>query len=292
MQWMPILAALTLATSAAHAVCRWPSDAEETGRVEQSRIEENSGMDFSRRHPRVFWTLNDANNSAEIFAVGLDGADHGVFSIQGAENQDWEDIAVGACPHAPSKDCIFIADFGNNKLKRDDFTIYVVEEPARLGGGRLRVASETTFTVGGAHNFEALALVDGLFYLFSKGQKKSDTPKGMSHVFTLAPGAEEAEWVGEIDFNQFPEDLSKDDMTVTSADYDGVSGSLVLGTYGQAFQVALTDLEDFNDKATVIPMPEQEKSEAISFLRDGAGLSLVTSSEGLGQPIYRIGCGR
>lgn len=80
-------------------------------------------------------------------------------------------------------------------------------------------------------------------------------------------------------------------MTITSGDFDSRSGTLLIGTYGKAYEILLSDINSFAQKVRMLEMPRLEKSEAISYYTNQAGqLSIVTSSEGLNQPIYSIAC--
>lgn len=90
-------------------------------------VDESSGVAASRRYPGILWTLNDSGNEASIFATDTLGRDHGVFVVTGAENRDWEAIALGPCG---TDDCLYIADTGDNARSRKRVTIYRVEEPA------------------------------------------------------------------------------------------------------------------------------------------------------------------
>ncbi len=97
------------------------------GKIESSEITESSGIVASRCNENVLWTHNDSGDDAYIFAFDVKGKRLGTWKVSGAKNIDWEDMATrkdksGAC-------FLYIADFGNNKRTRGEFTIYRVKEP-------------------------------------------------------------------------------------------------------------------------------------------------------------------
>ena len=93
-------------------------------------------MTASRRQPGILWTLNDSGHDAWIFAVDTLGRTQGAFQVEGGRNLDWEAISLGPCGR---RDCLYIADTGDNAQDRRSATIYRVPEPA-LPAPRRRVA--------------------------------------------------------------------------------------------------------------------------------------------------------
>lgn len=290
MKWI-FLAFIALVTlsSASYSACNNPGPAQEVAQISNSRVPENSGIDFSRQHKNVFWTLNDANNTPEIFAISTDGKNLGSFTIEGAKNKDWEDIAVAKCFDNSAKDCIYIADVGNNKGKRKSFTIYIVEEPAQLSITSLSLKESINVTVNGIYNFESFSVNEKTqeLYLVSKRDKKLKAP---SILFSLSKGSSEFKPIATFDFSKFSLGLDESDMTVTSGDFHSGTQTLLVGTYGKAFEISLNDIKSFHAKAKIIEIPRMEKAEAIAYSENEGGLSIFTSSEGIDQPLYQISC--
>lgn len=255
----------------------------QTGQVRNPNLIENSGIDFSNVHDDVIWSLNDSRHAPRLYALKSDGTDLGEFSVEGATNTDWEDIEIGQCLHNPKIDCIYAADIGNNKRKRDSLSIYVIEEPRELRGQTLRVAQIITFK-SPDKNFESLSLNEktGEFYLFSK-IKRSST-KWTPDLYKLSPADKVLTKVTELDFKKIP-GLKVEDAMITASDFDSVSETFLVGTYGKAFEISLHDL--VMEKAKVIEVPSMKKAEAIAY---GPGGSVFTTSEGLHMPIYRLQC--
>ena len=99
------------------------------GRIDNKNIAESSGLAASRKHPGVYWTHNDSGNGPYLFAITKDGHSLAEFPVTGARNTDWEAIATDG------EGRLYIADIGNNDLKRDRALIYRVDEPDPAAAG-------------------------------------------------------------------------------------------------------------------------------------------------------------
>jgi len=124
-------------------------------------VEEASGLAAGRRNPGILFTHNDAGNDAFLYAFYEDGEQIGKrtstrlipslaaakIELEGIENRDYEDIAVGPGPE-PDVWYIYISDTGeltnvtatltaicsgNNDFDRDFLTIYRLPEPDVAG---------------------------------------------------------------------------------------------------------------------------------------------------------------
>lgn len=149
-----------------------PERATQTGRFRNPLLTESSGVAASRRNSGVLWTHNDSGREPWLFATDTLGADHGRFRVSGAENLDWEDVALGPCG---PRSCVYIADTGDNREGRAALRIYRVSEPTPRRGARFRAtlpAERIEFRYpDGRHDTEAL-YVDraGDVYLITKGR--------------------------------------------------------------------------------------------------------------------------
>jgi hypothetical protein len=130
-------------------------------------LPEASGLALSRHAPSRLWTHNDSGEPV-LFALDAAGAVAGQVRISGADVEDWEAIAAGACG---SGSCIYIADIGDNDGERAEITVYRVPEPQQPGG---------TATVSGvfrgrypdrAQDAETLLVAGGRLYIVTKGSK-------------------------------------------------------------------------------------------------------------------------
>jgi len=145
-------------------------------------LDESSGVAVSRTHEKLMWSHNDGGEGV-LFALRPDGAPVGTIGVQGVDIHDWEDIDLAPCPprFADRRDCLYIADTGNNELQRDRLAIDIVPEPDPSSVARVTVARRIHFRYpDGAADTEALAMSpDGDALLITKGQD------GSSRVYRL-----------------------------------------------------------------------------------------------------------
>jgi hypothetical protein len=130
-----------------------------TGHVTAPAATELSGLVLSRTQPGVLWTHNDSGDRARVLAVTPRGRLLADVALTGAENVDWEEIALGRAPGGG--DALYVADIGDNDARRREVVVYRVPEP-RVGGGPAATAPAVRLALrypDGAHDAEAL-LVD------------------------------------------------------------------------------------------------------------------------------------
>lgn len=142
------------------------------GKVSDGSLHELSGLVLSRRDAHVLWAIQDSGNAPELIALRTNGTLIGRWTVAGASNFDWEDIATG--PGGPGGvPWLYAADLGDNLAQRDDIVIYRVPEPTSPGGGGTTApASALHLTYpDGAHDAESF-LVDpkrGTLIVVTKG---------------------------------------------------------------------------------------------------------------------------
>lgn len=142
-----------------------------TGFFRDPRVNESSGVAASRRQPGILWTLNDSGDDAWIYATDTLGRPHGALEVDGASNRDWEAIALGPCGN---RDCLYIADTGDNNRDHRSAVIYRVPEPALPARATTEPAQALEFRYPkGRWDVEAM-FVDstGATYLITKGGAK------------------------------------------------------------------------------------------------------------------------
>jgi hypothetical protein len=135
--------------------------------VRVPELPEGSGLAASRRTPGHFWSLNDSGGEPVLVALDQGGRAIGRVRIEGADNEDWESVAVGRC--RPGW-CIYVGDIGDNDADRDRITVYRIPEPAEASasGGAAEVFHATY--PDGAHNAESLLIApDGRLHIVTKG---------------------------------------------------------------------------------------------------------------------------
>jgi hypothetical protein len=150
------------------------------------RLRESSGVAASRTYPGVLWSHNDSGDGPYLYATDLSGRDRGWLLVPGASAVDWEDMAVGPCPTAPARrapardarptSCVYIADTGDNRGRRQSVTVYAIPEPEPTQGPGDTLRTTRAPAVlrlrypDGAHDVEAIFVSprDSALYLVSK----------------------------------------------------------------------------------------------------------------------------
>lgn len=264
-----------------------------------SRVPESSGVAVSRVREDLMWTHNDGRGDNRLYALRHDGTLLGSVTVRGASPVDWEDLAAGPCPGAPSDSggsCLYIADTGDNAASRSGVRIVVVREPDMTGGGvevvPLAVAS-FRYPEGPA-DAEALAVtsagdalvvtkgVDGAARLYRIGadafsQFPEDTPD------PAAPGS-----LASLEAT-LPIDVRGDAHRVTGAALSPDGRRLAVRTLSEIY---LFDVDDWTRAPRVCPLGDREpQGEAVDFVDDET-LILTSESRGGGRaPILRVRCG-
>lgn len=96
------------------------------GDIENHLLAEASGLVQSSVDDEVFFSINDSENPAQLFALSNRGEDLGFWSVVVERNMDWEDLAAFVKDGRPY---LLIADTGDNFRWRPVLNLYVVDEP-------------------------------------------------------------------------------------------------------------------------------------------------------------------
>lgn len=129
-------------------------------------LPEASGVAVSRRSPGRLWAHNDSGE-AVLVALDTEGSVTGRVRVSGMKIDDWEAVAVGACPGGS---CIYIADIGDNEAERERITIHRVPEPSNEDSIAVKDTFHATYP-DGAHDAETLLVApDGGLFIVTKGE--------------------------------------------------------------------------------------------------------------------------
>jgi hypothetical protein len=203
-----------------------------SGRVEHHAAE-ISGIAVSRDNPGALWAHNDHGEDPIVFAFDRLGRPLGSFALEGAQNVDWEDIALG--PGPGGADHLYVGDIGDVDGERDVVVVYRVREPAlssRFGDAVQSEpvpidadAIELSYADGEGRDAEALFVdpVDSNLVVLSRAR---DT--GATEVFTVPVDDDDAVLRPLTDAERAPHlegdvvaaDISADGSTVVVA-FDG-----------------------------------------------------------------------
>ncbi len=258
-------------------------EAEQVGSLHGSGLVELSGLAASRTQPGVIWAVQDSGNDPQLFALGLDGADLGVVTVEGADNRDWEDIAAGP------DGMLYIADIGDNAERRPEVVIQVVAEPAVEPGAPARLAASTPVVRSilvrypdGPHDAEALVHDPLSGHLFVITKSLAGEGLVFRVVASLDGSPVQADEVGRLHLGFF--------QAVTGGDISADGSTIVVRTYTDVLvwdRAAGSGVaEALAAEPCVAVGPPDAQGEAITVLSDGSGY--VTSSEGAQAPVWLV----
>lgn len=228
------------------------------------RIDESSGIAASS-FDDTFYAHNDSGDSARFFRVNARGNTVAVYTLRGASNVDWEDMATGL--DDAGEPVLYLGDIGDNDHTRKEIAVYVVPEPhgasADVAWHRYRFSYPD-----GAHDAEGL-LVD---------------PR--SHRIYIAT----KELLGNGTLYEAPAALSKAGINLltavgsvppltTSADFAPDGSHVVVLTYVAAFWA-----DDVGGAWKHFDLPLPHQAEAIAYTRDGS--SVLVGGEGAHSVVY------
>ncbi len=149
------------------------------GALDYSEIDEASGLAASVANKGMLWTHNDSGDKARIFLIDRKGVCKAVVWLEGVDNRDWEEIAVGVGPEE-GQSYVYVGEIGDNRATYKYKYLYRFREPEiPVGPERIDTTIHTfdsiKFTLeGGPRDTEAF-LVDPIsrdIYVFSKNEKK------------------------------------------------------------------------------------------------------------------------
>lgn len=231
-------------------------------------LEENSGLVWDHDQ-MTFWTHNDSGDKARLFEVDTTGKILREVVVEGATNMDWEELAIDRATRT-----LFIGDFGNNRNKRRDLTIYKVNIP---DPGKTSVLSEKiTFQypdqvdyppVGRKKEFDMEAMIywNESLFLFSKN--RTEPYSGYTKMYRLP--AQPGDYVAELVDSFATGGKSFMAQWITAADVSPTADRLVL--LSNAHLWVFSDFEApyfFKGKSEKRPFEHATQKEAVTFRND------------------------
>lgn len=267
------------------------------GRIENSELNEISGVLESRRNPGVFFVHNDSGDSPRLFAIDRQGQLLAELALETVPLLiDAEDIAIGPAPEG--RWFLYLGDVGNNfasmgvGIPRRKAVLHRFAEPevslrARDARVAVRDSSPITFTFpDGARDVEAF-VVDPLSGDLVMIGKQGD---GHSQILSapaamLAAGGGELHLEHELVFGRG--DLPGSPMpTAASISRDGLS--ILIRTYSSTFLFRRREGESvataLRRAPRVLPTAKEQQGEAVGFAEHDT--AFLTISEGVQPPIH------
>jgi len=266
-------------------------------------VHEASGLAVSRRDPGLFWTHEDSGGEPVLEAIAADGASRGRVRVSGVRrNVDWEDISSF---ELDGKAWLLIADTGDNRARRGDCSLLVVEEPepARLAPQREIVVPVSwripVIYPDGPRDVEAVAVdaAENRVYLLAKRTTPHGlyvlplrpTPPGrpmppMERIGELPafPSAEGAQAMLPIPFGMYR-------AQPTGMDFSADGSAAVIVTYGDVMVYPRRRDERWIDALARTPIRLEShglpQAEGVGFSADGRAILVV--GEGKAAPVLR-----
>lgn len=94
--------------------------------IENTSINESSGLACSTRDKHLLWTHNDSGHMPIIYALDNKGRDLATFHLDAIQSYDWEDMDAF---EYQGKHYLLIADTGDNRRIRWEYRINIIPEP-------------------------------------------------------------------------------------------------------------------------------------------------------------------
>lgn len=237
-------------------------------------------MVASRKNKGVLWTHNDESPPC-LYALSQQGKYLGIYTLNGARNRDWEDIAIGPGPD-PNVDYLYVGDIGDNSSKHKYVTIYRVPEPqVDANQPPVKVTLTGVEAIGllypdGPRNAETLMLdplTKDIYIISKEGQSKvyrAAYPQSTAAKTTL-------EYVAKLPWG-----------TATGGDISGDGRMVIVRNYlGASLWLRPKDAplwRAFEGDECKVSLIFEQQGEAICFDANGSGF--YTTSEHANQPIY------
>ena len=254
------------------------------GEITDERVAESSGVVASRRNPGRLWTHDDSDTPPVLYCVEPDGGSCGGWTVDGATNVDWEDIAAGPGPQ-PGEHYLYVGDIGDNVRGRAGIVVYRVVEPTVAPAGKRSVVDGTTAPAtaihlhydDGPHDAESLAVhpTTGAIYVIVKDP--SDTG-----VYRVRPGGDTLTRVGTLNLGLFG--------LATGADISPDGRRVAVCTPVGGYELTLGPGADFDsiwdERPSPVILPGRAQGEAIAYRLDDD--ALFVTSEGYPSPLYEI----
>ncbi len=260
--------------------------------LKDARIDESSGLAASREYSaqKLLITHNDSGGKPEIFYINLQGETVAEVLLRGAQNLDWEDIAI-------SGGWIYIGDSGDNLRQRTNIVIYRIREP-QFDPAKINQSVEVDCEKmvlqfpDGARDCETLmATKDGTLVLVSKLTFPFQVGTTNGFYQTPAPfkngGTQTLQKIGEYAFAG----AALYSYLTTGGDLSPDESRFVVRTYTHAYEWKLPHGKNWKKVTWSTPssqweLPKTQQGEAICYSADGKRYYI--SSEKLPAPIWEI----
>jgi hypothetical protein len=262
-------------------------EAKQIAMLEDKDINESSGIVASRTNANTFWTHNDSGGGNFIYAFDAKGKRRGVWRVTGAENVDWEDIAI-------SKSHIYIGDIGDNGEKRESIIVYRVAEPTIKKEDATSSKSKPLQTAkaeairlqypDGKHDAETLLVHPATndIYVITK------TMKGAAGVYKISnPSTSAMNKLVKVGDVNVPS-MMKGFLTGGDISPDGLL--VILCDYFASFEFTTSNNTKFDNiwqsKPLVVSLGQRQQGESVCYAANGK--AIYATSEKTPTPLIEV----
>ncbi|MBU2949590.1 hypothetical protein KO493_02635 [Tamlana agarivorans] len=195
----------------------------------------------------LLWTIEDSGNKNRIYGFDLHGNLKKRITISNAKNKDWEDLTSDNFGN------LYIGDFGNNKKKRKNFTIYKVSSIVNEETS----AEKIKFTLPKgmkSQDFESFFLLKNNFYIFSKDEKET--------IVFKVPNCKGKHTAKAVSNLKFDKHLKK----ITSAAVCPNEKTIILLNHDRLLKISNFETDDFfKAQIDVLKFKHNSQKEGIYF---------------------------
>ncbi|WP_328494865.1 WD40 repeat domain-containing protein [Streptomyces sp. NBC_00414] len=261
-----VLAAPAVAADQAGAEGSDGSDGSDGFTLQDPRITESSGLAASRAHPGVYWTHNDSDDGAFLYAVdSRSGKTVATVTMTGVGRpRDVEAISVGPNGH------LYVGDIGDNLGGTwDHVWIYELPEPKELKDQTVRATQYDVKYADGARDAEALMVhpKTGRVYIVSKNEEGGALYEGPAKL--SAAGTNTFERTADIG------------LWVTDGAFSPDGEQLAVRGYFGGIAYAWNNGKPKRQGQLNVPL--QRQGESMTYTPDGS--TLLYGSEGAGSSV-------
>jgi hypothetical protein len=274
------------------------------GSIDRTFIPEASGMAASLLVKDRLYHINDSGSSPSFVITNRKGQNPKRIDLDLDQWTDTEEIAVGQCPDRGT--CVYIADIGDNKFKRESVFVHIIQESEVNTKGRPAARTiSLRYEDGKSHNAESFAVhPKGKAFILTK-----ENPAELFY-FNLDEIGESNELnlkkMGMIDLNTWLEGTDRPKKIIPTSMAirpDGKQISILTISAGLSIDLDLSTLSDSDpadineliDKKNIptskLPMIKLPQSEGITYINDGKSLlysSEIAESGGQTAPLVQI----
>ncbi|MEJ1236717.1 hypothetical protein WBG78_01230 [Chryseolinea sp. T2] len=253
------------------------SKGKELGLLKSKKLEEVSGLAASVANPGMLWTHNDSGNAAEVYLIDQNTSIKMTCVLQGANNRDWEDIAIGPGPE-PGKQYIYVGDIGDNLATHLHKFIYRFEEPV--------------YSADAEKKKTIITKVDKISFSLSDERRDSE-------AFFIDPKTRDiyviSKWKSPVDLYQlkYTESKGYPDVaqhigtlpisTVVASDFSRDGTELLVKTYSKVFYFKrsgdMTVQSMLKQRKVELPYKQEPQGEAIAWSTDGKGYYTLSEQQ-------------